>query len=54
MHSDQTSLNKKTSASEVKCESCGKTFSHQDVIFIDGEYLCRECFSLVESSKDTH
>jgi len=54
MASDRDSLDKEPSAFEVKCESCGKTFSNQDVIFIDGEYLCRECFSLVESSKDTH
>lgn len=36
------------------CSSCGRCLPEEDTIVLDGEYLCKDCFYLIEASKDTH
>ncbi len=36
------------------CLSCGLEIQPEEAIKLDGEILCKECFDLLEASKDTH
>ncbi len=37
-----------------KCSSCGKILKDSEAIPLDKVFLCKECFEIVEMSRDTH
>lgn len=44
----------KLNVPQIACSCCGTLFPSEAIITLDGENLCKECFMLVEASKDTH
>jgi formylmethanofuran dehydrogenase subunit E len=44
----------KLDTQKAKCTCCGNPFALEEVILVDGENLCKDCFSMIEASKDTH